>query len=343
MSQHKTHMRLEIEEIPQAVDRLLQCLPDSLAPLLERLQSSPPAMLVTIARGSSDHAATFLAYATELIARLPVASLGPSIASVYHVDLQLSQSLCLAISQSGQSPDIVEMAKRSKAGGALLAALTNDPASPLARNADYPIDIHAGPELSVAATKTFVNSLVAGLLLLACWKHDKQLLSALDALPRQLEQAIHCDWSSLSDRLVQHNSLLVLGRGPSMAIASEAALKFKETCAIHAESFSAAEVLHGPASMIKPGFPVLALASRDASQGFVIKTAEDFAAKGASVFISSDAAKAGDRLPFITADHPLCDGLLLIAAFYGFIEFHARRLGLDPDRPPNLKKITETV
>ncbi len=339
----KTHMRQEIEEIPRAVDRLLMEMPDAVVPVLADLHRAPPAMVATVARGSSDHAATFLGYAIELIARLPVASLGPSIASVYNVDLELSKSLCLLISQSGRSPDIVEMAQKASASGGLVVAITNEPESRLAKVSDDVIDIRAGQERSVAATKTFVNSVVSGLALLALWKEDLPLLRALRKLPEQLELAIDCDWSLFSDRLKDHDSLLVLGRGPSMAIASEAALKFKETCGIHAEAFSAAEVLHGPARIVKPGYPVLALASRDASQSQCAATAERFALQGASVFLTSSQARAAEKLPFVRGDHPFCDALLLIASFYSFIEFHARRLGLDPDNPPNLTKITETI
>jgi glucosamine--fructose-6-phosphate aminotransferase (isomerizing) len=257
--------------------------------------------------------------------------------------LKLNKSASISISQSGKSPDIVQMAKSTMLGGALPIAITNDPNSPLAYACSHTIDICAGPERSVAATKTFVNCVASGLLLLAHWKKDQQLLNALKKLPQQAAAAIKCDWSKLSERLVNESSLLILGRGPSVAIASEVALKFKETCQIHAEAYSSAEVLHGPVSIVGENFPVLALAARDASQSSIVGTADQLAKKGADVFVTSDKATDALTLPFVAASHPLVDPLLLVVSFYSFIEEMAVRRGRDPDTPPNLKKVTETI
>jgi len=162
MISNTTHMQREIEEIPQAVARLLDGSGAVLAEAGRGIRERDPQFVVTVARGSSDHAATFMKYAVELTAGLAVASVGPSIASIYGRKLRLGGSACLAISQSGKSPDIVAMAETARAGGALTIAVTNTADSPLARASDYAIDILAGPERSVAATKTFVNSAVAG-------------------------------------------------------------------------------------------------------------------------------------------------------------------------------------
>ena len=140
------------------------------------------------------------------------------------------------------------------------------------------------------------------------------------------------------------NSLFILGRGPSFAIANEAALKFKETCAMHAEAYSAAEVMHGPLALVGPGFPVLALAARDASEPSMAEAADALAGKGASVFITSALAAEGNAmLPFAATGHPLTDPLALIVSFYAFVEAFARHRGLDPDQPRNLRKVTETL
>ncbi|TIO27843.1 MAG: SIS domain-containing protein, partial [Mesorhizobium sp.] len=258
MSATATHMRREIEEIPQATARLLDGSAKVLADAGRGLRERDPHFVVTVARGSSDHAATFMKYAVELTAGLAVASVGPSIASIYGAKLRLRGSACLAISQSGKSPDIVAMAETARAGGALTVAITNTADSPLARASDYAIDILAGPERSVAATKTFVNSAVAALALMAHSTGDEALLAALARLPEHFEKAIAYDWMALAAALETPRSLFILGRGPSFAIASEAALKFKETCAMHAEAYSAAEVMHGPLALVGPGFPVLA-------------------------------------------------------------------------------------
>jgi glucosamine--fructose-6-phosphate aminotransferase (isomerizing) len=337
-----THMRREIEEIPEAAARLL----DRSGPLLRdagrAIAERDPHFLVTVARGSSDHAATFMKYAVELTAGLAVASIGPSIASVYGRKLRLAGSACLAISQSGKSPDIVAMAEAAREGGALTVALTNTAGSPLASACDHAIDILAGPERSVAATKTFVNSAIAGLALMAHATRDAALLKALENLPGDLRKAVGCDWMALAGALEGDRSLFVLGRGPALAIAAEAALKFKETCVMHAEAYSGAEVMHGPLALVEPGFPVLALAARDAAEASLAETADGLAARGAEVFVSSGLARAARILPHVATGHPLTDALALIVPFYGFVEAFARHRGLDPDQPRNLRKVTET-
>ena len=343
MTPEMTRMRREILEIPQAVARLL----DEGAPALEQIaaaaRAADPRFLVTVARGSSDHACTFLKYAFELEMGLPVASIGPSIASIYGAKLRLADSLCLAVSQSGKSPDIVAMAKAAGQGGAMTVAVTNDPASPLAAVSDHTIDIHAGAELSVAATKTFVTSAVSILLLLAKWKGDGALLSALEALPDRLAQAAQLDWPELRAAIGAKQSLYTLGRGPSLAMSNEAALKFKETCQIHAESYSAAEVLHGPVSIVDEGFPVLCFAAGDKAEPSVAAMADDLAAKGARVFVTSELPARAARLPRIGTAHPLTDAVSLIVSFYTMVERVAADRGVNPDMPRHLRKVTETV
>lgn len=338
-----TLMRREIEEIPEAAARMLAQTEALLASAGQALKRKNPAVIVTIARGSSDHAASFLKYAIELAAGVPVASIGPSIVSIYGRELKLDRAAAISISQSGKSPDIVAMAEAARRAGALSFAITNTATSPLAAAADFTLDLHAGAERSVAATKTFVNSVIAGLGLIAHWTADEKLLAALATLPVALKDAVTCDWSPLLEALDGHQSLYVLGRGPALAIASEAALKFKETCAIHAEAYSAAEVMHGPVRIVEKGYPVLVLAARDAAEPSVAGMADKLAAQGAMTFITSERASAARPLPFAVSGHPLTDALVLIVSFYGFVEALSRRRGFDPDRPPHLNKVTETV
>jgi len=338
-----THMRREIEEIPAAVERLLAQAGNAFAAAGKRLAAIDPRVVVTVARGSSDHAAAFLKYAIELQTGVPVASIGPSIASIYGARLKLEGAACISISQSGKSPDIVSMAGLAEESGALTIALTNTPGSPLALGSDHAIDIAAGPERSVAATKSFVNSAVAGLGVLAHWTGDKELMAGLDALPAQLEKAVHCDWSPLADALGGKASLFILGRGPSFAMSNEAALKFKETSAVHAESYSSAEVMHGPLALVGPGFPVLSLSARDKAEQSSAEVADGLADKGASIFATTDRVTKARRLPFAATGHPLTDPLSLITSFYAFVEAFARQRGYNPDQPRNLRKVTETV
>ncbi|ETX27349.1 glucosamine-fructose-6-phosphate aminotransferase [Roseivivax isoporae LMG 25204] len=335
-------MRQEILEIPAAVDRLLTEGGPAVAAAASAAREADPRFLMSVARGSSDHACSYLKYASELILRRPMASVGPSVASIYGVDLEARGALCLAVSQSGQSPDIVRMTEGLAASGALTIAITNDPASRLARVAGATLPIHAGPELSVAATKTFVTSLVAGLWFLAEMKGDADLVAAIRALPAHLEAATRSDWQAAADA-IDGRSLFTLGRGPSWAMSNEAALKFKETCLIHAESYSSAEVLHGPVSIVERDFPVIVFAAADAAEDSAAGTADALAAKGARVFATTDRVVQAQSLPHVRTDHWLTDPIAVIVSFYGMVEAVAVRRGIDPDTPRHLNKVTETV
>ena len=340
----RTHMYDEVCDIPTAAGRFLDLARDEVAAAAAALRRADPRLVATVARGSSDHAAAYLKYAVELASGVPVASVGPSIASVYRRRLRLEGAACIGISQSGQSPDIVEMMKSAEASGALTLAITNAADSPMAAACDHTLPLHAGPEQSVAATKTFVGSVLASLALLAEWQDDSELRAAVAAVPDQFAWALDCDWTPLADRLVDATSLYVLGRGPGFAIANEIALKFKETCGIHAESYSAAEVLHGPAALVQDHFAVLALGVVDAALPQVIATTDRLVGQGADVFLTAPGARAGVvQLPSVAGVHPLTAPLTLVVSFYAFIEALARRRGLDPDAPPHLRKVTETV
>lgn len=336
-------MRREILEIPEAVERLLTEGEAALEPIVRAAVAADPRFVVTVARGSSDHACSYLKYASELLLGLPVASVGPSVASIYKAPLRVAHSLCLAVSQSGRSPDIVEMAGQMRRDGAYTVAITNDDGAPLARAADAALPIFAGPERSVAATKTFVASALAGLWILARMKGDASLLAAIRALPPALAAAAAVDWAELRHAAVGSPSLYALGRGPAWAIAHEAALKFKEICRIHAEGFSSAEVLHGPVSIVGEGFPVVGFAAADAAEGPLVEVADALAEKGAQVFVTSDRVRRAARLDHIRTGHPLTDPLPLIVSFYSAVERVAHDLGIDPDLPRHLRKVTETV
>ena len=338
----QTHMAREVAEIPEAAARFLAQSRDAVGEAAHALRRLDPNLIVTVARGSSDHAATYIKYAVELLAGIPVASVGPSIASIYHRPLKLGQAACLGISQSGRSPDGVEMMRSATAGGALTVAITNMPDSPMAQASSHCLPLQAGEEKSVAATKTFVCSVLAGLSLLAECRQDPALQAAVAALPEALAKAVSLDWSPLADRMTDARSGYVLGRGPGFAIAAEAALKFKETSGLHAEAYSAAEVLHGPVALVERTFPVLGLAARDKAESSVAAILNDLAGKGARAFVTSSHASKAAPLPFVETGHPLTDALALVLPFYGFVEAFSRARGLNPDQPVALKKVTET-
>lgn len=334
-------MRAEINEIPDACARLIDSGWPTLRAAAERVRRHDPAFLATVARGSSDHACTYFKYAAELLCGLPVASIGPSVASVYDAPLKLARSATIAVSQSGQSPDIVAMTRAAREQGACTVALVNTKNAPLTEVADLAIDICAGPEKSVAATKSFVTSALALVIFSAELAGKADLLRSLDTFPDALKAATRTDWSDAAEAVQQAGSLYCLGRGPAWAIAGEAALKFKETAQIHAESYSSAEVMHGPVSIVDRGFPILAFTAADAAEAGVLNVAEAMRRKGARVFTTSPGSTGA--LPTIRTGHALTDPLSLIVSFYSMVEAVAVAKGLDPDKPPHLRKETATL
>ena len=339
----KTLMRAEIEEIPAAVDRLLHADGPAFAGIAGAIKSFDPAFLGTIARGSSDHAAHFLKYAFEIELGLAGASLGPSLASVYGVVPRTSSAVLFAISQSGKSPDIVAMLAAARRGGGLTIALVNTLPSPLSEAAAHAIDLMAGPERSVAATKSFVCSVVAGLAILSELSDDPSLRTALRTFPARLAEALACDWTGLASFPESAESIYVLGRGPTSAIAHEVALKFKETCGIHAEAFSAAEVMQGPIERVETSFPGRAIAARDKAEPSSAAAADRLASQGARVFATSQMCDVAQSLPVPDAGHPLLNALAPIVPLYAFLESLSRKRGRNPDTPQRLRKVTETL
>ncbi len=317
---------------------------DTVAALAAQLRAAPPPFVATCARGSSDHAATYAKYLIETQLGIVTASLSPSVGSVYEAPLRLHGALFIAISQSGKSPDLLRNAEAAKAAGARVVALVNVEDSPLAQLADTVIPLCAGPEKSVAATKSYLASLAAILQLVAYWKDDPALLAALDALPQALREAWAQDWTALADGLAGAHNLFVLGRGLGLAAAQEAALKFKETCGLHAEAYSSAEVRHGPMALVGAGFPVLVFAQPDGTSAGARAVADEFHARGAQVWIASEeAASRGIGLPLPGGAHPALAPLLTVQGFYRSINALALRRGHNPDLPPHLNKVTETV
>ncbi|PTS88137.1 MULTISPECIES: SIS domain-containing protein [unclassified Caulobacter] len=307
-----------------------------------RLRAHPPRAVVTCARGSSDHAATFAKYLIETRTGVLTASAGLSVSSVYAAPQAMDGVLYLAISQSGKSPDLLASVRAAKAAGAFTVALVNDTTSPLADLADEVLPLHAGPELSVAATKSYIAALSAIVHLVAAWTEDAELRSGLTALPSGLADAWSLDWSPAVERLQSAHNLYVLGRGVGFGVAQEAALKFKETCGLHAEAFSAAEVLHGPMALVTAGFPVLVFAQNDESRESVDAMASGLSARDADVMLVQAGQTTGSTLPALAA-HPVLEPLLMIQSFYRMANALSVARGYDPDCPPHLNKVTETV
>jgi glucosamine--fructose-6-phosphate aminotransferase (isomerizing) len=336
-------MLAEAREAPARVAALLAADAERYAELAARLRQAPPPFAVTVARGSSDHAATYAATLLAVLAGIVTASLPPSTITRYQARLQLERVLALAISQSGASPDIVMTLEAAAAAGALTVAIVNELESPLAAAAAWVLDQHAGPERSVAATKSCIASMVAAARLIALWRQDVGLLAALERLPERLEAAAVLDWSAGLAVLAPAASLYVVGRGLGLGIAAESALKLKETSALHAEALSAAELRHGPRAVLEPGFPVLVYALEDRASADAAALAEALVAAGQTCLIASASRGGGLRLPLPPPLHPMLDPIVAIQAFYPFAAALAETRGLNPDRPRSLQKVTRTL
>ena len=342
MDPSDTQMYREAGEAPSCVARQADEAAAAVAEIGTALRDLSPRLVATIARGSSDHAATYAKYLIETATGAPVASFAPSVSSVYEAHSTMRGAACIAISQSGMSPDLVSATQSASRGGALSIALVNDTASPLAKEAKLVAPLCAFPETAVAATKSYLASLALSARIVASWSQDAELEAAIDRLPEAMARAWALDWSEAENGMIGARSLFVIGRGSGLGIAQEAALKFKETCRIHAEAYSSAEVLHGPAAVVRDGFPILAFTQDDASRESVCETCTRLAEMGARVFLAGAQAQGCISLPSLPEDARL-QPILLAQAFYRLANACAARLGENPDAPPNLMKVTETT
>lgn len=337
-----SRMLEEARQAPDAVARLLAADAHAYHSLGNNLRESPPKAMLTVARGSSDHAAHYMAYL--VMARLGrlVTSLPMSLITLYQSRLICDGLVSLAFSQSGQSPDLVAPTRFFRDGGARTVAFVNDAASPLAMASEWTFPLHAGAETSVAATKSYIAQLVAGARVAAAWQGDDALLAALQQLPAVLERAAQQDWRTAVDALADADRLFVIGRGTGLPIALEAALKFKETCGIQAEAFSGAEVKHGPMALIDEGYPLLVFAPRGPAQAGLLALADEMRKRGARVLLAAPAGTPGSELPLVPTGAEDLDPIAAVQSFYPMVEALARARGLDPDSPRHLAKVTRT-
>ncbi|HEX3379164.1 MAG TPA: SIS domain-containing protein [Paraburkholderia sp.] len=310
--------------------------------LAAKLAQQPRHVALTVARGSSDHAASYFASLTMSRLGVPVASLPMSVATLQQAPLQVRDQLALAFSQSGKSPDLVGTMNALRAAGALTVAAVNAPNSPLADACEWHLPLVAGPELSVAATKSYIAMLSISAQLVAHWQNDAELLSGLNALPEALERAGRLDWSTAVNELRGIERMIVIGRGLGLAIAQEAALKLKETSGIQAEAFSSAEVRHGPMELIDRDYPLLVFAPRGPEQAGLLQLAHDMRARGARVLLAAPDDVAEASLPLVATAHAALDPIAAILSFYVMAADLAAARGRNPDAPRHLNKVTET-
>jgi glucosamine--fructose-6-phosphate aminotransferase (isomerizing) len=265
-----------------------------------------------------------------------------SLITLYQSRLLCDGLVSFAFSQSGQSHDLVVPTRFFRDGGARTVAFVNDMASPLADAAQWTFDLHAGVETSVAATKSYIAQLTAGARVVAAWQGDTALQRALDGLPSALQRATQQLWQRAVDALAGADRLFVISRGLGLAVAMEAALKFKEVCGIQAEAFSGAEVRHGPMALIDEGYPLVVFAPRGPAHAGLVALAADMQRRGARVLLAAPAATPGSELPLVETDAEDLDPIAAIQSFYPMVEALARARGVDPDAPRHLAKVTLT-
>jgi glucosamine--fructose-6-phosphate aminotransferase (isomerizing) len=341
-------MLSEIRAAPEVIAQQLEANTEVVSKLAAAVRERQPHFAVTIARGTSDHAAASLKYAFENHLGLIVSSANPSTTTLYQSTLHWNGALVVAISQSGRSPDLVATLKAARAGGALTVALVNFADSPLAQEAEFVLPMRAGLEEAVAATKTFIASLSAVLHWLEACKPDAALRAALHALPAKLETALRLEGEIEHGvaRYKDAETVIALARGLHHPMAMETALKLKETSVLHAESFSTAEFAHGPIILAEHGLPVIAFQARDATADSSAALYREVVARGADLTLIGEAR--GDVNPAWTLEtpatgHALTDPVVSILTAYLLSGHLSLARGLDPDAPRQLSKVTMTL
>jgi glucosamine--fructose-6-phosphate aminotransferase (isomerizing) len=334
-----TFMADEIAECPRvAADFLNQrSTADRIA---QELAAQSFSFVVVCGRGSSGHAGVYLRYLIETHLPYVVAASAPSVITSYQKSPYMRGALFIVISQSGRSPDLVAATQAAREGGALTLAIVNEPRSPVAQAAHLVLPIEAGLERAVAATKTVVNSLSACAYLVARWAGDRSLEEAVQRLPSRFTDALRLDWSAWTTSLSGHPTPFVTGRGHGFGPIREIALKVSETLRLPALAYSAAELRHGPRAALSRTTPVLALRQNDEAAQSVDALVRDL--QDDEIPIAVCGGELG-TLPWLDDDHPACDPITMLIPAYLAIEREAGRRGLDPDSPPNLTKVTETL
>lgn len=335
-----SRMAREVAEIPRAAARLLEDGREAIAKVAAALDMGRVSHAVVSGRGSSGHAGTHLRYLIETRLGLSAAPAAPSVVTRYGASPRLGEALYILISQSGRSPDLVAAAEQATAAGAQTIAIVNDADSPAARACRHVIPIAAGPELAVAATKTVVNTLLAGLLLVGALAEDEALVAAAQSAPERLAQALALDWSPWAQRLSSAPAGFVIGRGLSLGPAREVALKAAEVLGVPVLAYSAAEVLHGPKAAIRHEHPILGLNAGGEVSDSIEDALATLGREGSPVFSGSGPQPS---LPGLGPGEPALDAIALLVPAYRALEAEAVRLGRNVDSPPGLLKVTETL
>lgn len=337
-----TLMRKEALEASSTIQQQIESNDKIIDEICMELNQKNPYSVVTIARGSSDHAAQYLNFLiTHQLGKLTT-SFSMSALTLYNSKLDISKSLGISISQSGRSPDLLFPIDYFQSNHRPNIAIVNDENSPLAKKAMFTIPILAGKESAVAATKSFIGSLSASAMLIANWSQNQTLIKSIYHLPDDLNKATKLSWDPVVEKLKLANRIMVVGRGYGLSLALEASLKLKETCGIQAEAFSAAEIKHGPMALIENNYPILIFATRGPALVSLIELAMDLKQKGANVILAAPAFVKEKDVEIQSTHSEELDIISAIQSFYLMVDSLAIALGKNPDAPNNLSKVTLT-
>ena len=343
-----SYLEQEILEQPEVLERLLEQERSTVEAVARAIRERAPRFVVLAARGSSDNAARYGQYLLGAVNGLPVALATPSLFTLYRRPPRLADALVVAVSQSGQSPDIVAVVEEGRRQGALTLAVTNDPASPLARAAGWVIPLHAGAERSVAATKTYTASLLALGMLSGALAGDEEMFAALRTVPGAIRQVVSSAPTvcRASERYRYMEACVVVSRGYNYATAYEIALKLKELTYVLAEPYSSADFQHGPVALVEKGFPVIAVVPEGAVTAEMVDFLRRLREREAELVVISAREEA---LSLAQTPLPLPVGIPewvspMVAVVPGqlFALGLTQARGLNPDQPRGLQKVTRT-
>ncbi|MFM1797000.1 MAG: hypothetical protein RL733_781 [Actinomycetota bacterium] len=343
MSKPGAVMLSEIQEIPQMLDAISSAI-DTNQSAKDLFKNHEFTNVVILARGTSDNAAHYLKYLLETQMGLPVGLASPSAATMYPTKFHYEKSLLVAISQSGQSTDLLSFAKAAKDGGAYLLSITNAPESPLAKLSNLHLEIHAGPELAVPATKSYVGQLMVSYLLVMMWSNQEaDTQSIIEAAKSNV--ADEDNYSAFAKRLDIKRPIYILGRGFSYPNAKEFALKLQETCLIPVQGMSSSDFLHGPIASLNSEAQVVFIASQHLPESSFGEAAERVRAATGQVFWIGNPNQAMDKdLILKTAPNSseLTSSITDAISFQKITHYLSTSNGLNPDSPEGLSKVTIT-
>lgn len=341
-------MLAEIREQPDRVEEVLAGAREAVSGLVRVVHDNDIRFVVIAARGTSDHAATYLKYLLEIVAGIPTALAAPSVYTLYDAHLRLGNVLVIGISQSGQGADIVQVLSSARSAGALTACITNNPNSPITGVSDHVLLCNAREERAVAATKTYTTTLAVGALLVFTLADRRDLMDALLQVPDWMRSALGTDdqIASSVDRYRYMSECAVLARGVNQATALEVALKLMETSYVVAKPYSGADFMHGPVAMVHEGFPCFVFAPAGRAYPFMLETALKLRERGAELCAISNEPEMCSLGHFSFAlpagVHELVSPLVAVVPGQLLAYHLAVTRGGNPDRPRGLAKVTVT-